>query len=67
MTSAGKYAALLQKDELAFFDLAALTRQPDASFEELRRLYQRDDRVRVPPTVFNALLNRPESAPIPAA
>src|SRR5258705_8321883 len=48
--------------QLAFFDtLAALTREPDASFTELCRLYERDDRVRVPPTVFNALLNRPET------
>jgi len=60
--------AALKKNELVFFDqLAALTRQSDASFEELRRLYERDDHVRVPPTVFNALLNRPESAHIPAA
>jgi hypothetical protein len=60
--------ASLIKDELAFFDhLAALTRHPDASFEELRRLYDRDDRLRVPPTVFNALLNRLESTHISAA
>jgi hypothetical protein len=51
----------LNDDQLAFFDeLAALTRNPDESFEELRRLYERDDRVRVPETVFNVLLNRPE-------
>jgi hypothetical protein len=53
--------AQLPDDQLAFFDrLAALTREPDASFAELRRLYENDERVRVPPTVFNALLNRPE-------
>ncbi len=52
---------MLSDDELGFFDkLAGLTRAPDASFEELRRLYQGDGRLRVPPTVFNALLNRPE-------
>ncbi len=52
----------ISDDQLAFFDsLAALTREPDASFTELRNLYEKDDRVRVPPTVFNALLNRPET------
>jgi len=58
----------LKTDELAFFDqLAALTREPDASFEELRRVYEGDSRLRVPLTVFNALRNRPESALSPAA
>jgi hypothetical protein len=52
----------LQEDQLAFFDrLAALTRAPDASFAELRALYQDDDRLRVPATVFNAVLQRPET------
>jgi hypothetical protein len=52
----------LQDDQLAFFDrLAAITRAPDASFDELRGLYEGDDRLRVPATVFNALLNRPEA------
>jgi hypothetical protein len=52
----------LQNDQLAFFDrLAALTRTPDSSFAELRRLYEGDDRLRVPATVFNAVLNRPEA------
>jgi hypothetical protein len=52
----------LRHDQLAFFDrLAALTRAPDSSFAELRRLYEGDDRVRVPATVFNAVLNRPEA------
>jgi len=47
--------------ELAFFDeLATLTTDPDTSFEALRALYTRDQRVRVPPKVFNALLNRTE-------
>jgi hypothetical protein len=51
----------LSEEELGFFDrLAALTRAADPSLEELRRLYQGDERLRVPPTVFNALLNRPE-------
>jgi hypothetical protein len=52
----------LQNDQLALFDrLAVVTRAPDASFAELRRLYEGDDRLRVPATVFNAMLNRPET------
>jgi hypothetical protein len=52
----------LQADQLTFFDqLAALMCEPDASFEELRKLYEEDDRLRVPATVFNAVLNRPEA------
>jgi hypothetical protein len=52
----------LRDDRLAFFDrLAVLTRVPDPSFEELRTLYERDERLRVPATVFNAILSRPEA------
>jgi hypothetical protein len=52
----------LQADQLAFFDrLAALTHVPDVSFTELCTLYEDDDRLRVPATVFNAILNRPEA------
>jgi Transglutaminase-like superfamily len=52
----------LQDDQLAFFDrLAALTRAPDSSFAELRNLYEQDDCLRMPATVFNAVLNRPEA------
>jgi hypothetical protein len=40
--------------------VAALTRAPDTTFADLRRLYENDERVRVPRTVFNALLNRVE-------
>jgi hypothetical protein len=51
----------LDNEELAFFDrLSTITREPDTSFEELRESYAKDDRLRVPATVFNALLNRPE-------
>jgi hypothetical protein len=40
-------------EQLAFFDdLAALTRVPDESFVKLRTLYERDDRLRTPLTVF---------------
>jgi hypothetical protein len=52
---------VLHEDQLAFFDkLAALTREPDASFAEMRGLYDGDDHLHVPATVFNALLNRAE-------
>ena len=51
----------LTDEQLSFFDrIAALTRDPDASFGELRSLYETDEGVRVPPAVFNAVLNRPE-------
>jgi hypothetical protein len=40
----------------AFFDeLAALTRRPDTSFEKPQGFFERDDRVRVPQTVFNVV------------
>ena len=52
----------LSDEQLAFFDrLAALTRAPDASFAELRALYESDDRLRVPATVFNAVLQRDDT------
>jgi hypothetical protein len=47
---------------LAFFDrLAALTAGLDASSAEIRAVYDGDERLRVPATVFNALLGRPEA------
>jgi hypothetical protein len=52
----------LDDGQLAFFDrLATLTRTPDASFAELLDLCQSDERIRVPPVVFNAALQRSES------
>jgi hypothetical protein len=52
----------LDEDQLAFFDeLAGLARDPDKSFDELRERYEADDRLRVPGTVFNAILARPEA------
>jgi len=54
--------ATLDEEALAFFDwLAALTRTPDAEFAELRSLYDGDERLRVPATVFNAVRQRPEA------
>jgi len=52
----------LDTEQLTFFDrLAAMTAAPDASFARLRAIHDEDERVRAPSTVFNALLNRPES------
>ncbi len=49
-------------EALAFFDrLAELSASPEGNLAELERLYETDPRVRVPPTVFNALLNRAEA------
>lgn len=54
--------AALTDEELGFFDeLARLTQEPDATFDELRARYHSDDRLRVPATVFNALRQRPET------
>jgi hypothetical protein len=53
--------AELGDDELSFYDgLAAVTIDPDRSFAELRALYEDNERLLVPPVVFNALTNRPE-------
>ncbi|WP_437552502.1 hypothetical protein WME97_14510 [Sorangium sp. So ce367] len=52
----------LQDEQLTLFDrLATITRSPDASFAELRALYEEDPSLRVPATVFNAVLNRPDT------
>ena len=52
----------LDAGQLAFFDrLAAMTATPDASFDSLRSIYDKDERVRVPKTVFNAVLGRVEA------
>ena len=49
-------------EQLALLDrLAALTCTPDRHFGELRELYQKDNNLRVPATVFNAVLNQPEA------
>jgi hypothetical protein len=52
----------INAEQLGFFDkLAALSRDPDSSFVELRKLYAADENLRVPATVFNSLLNRAET------
>ena len=51
----------LGDEQYALFDrLAGLTRDPDAAFAELTGAYAADTRLRVPATVYNAVLNRNE-------
>ena len=48
-------------DKKALLDrVAALTLADDDAFAEVRAIYESDDRLRVPPVVFNALRNAPE-------
>jgi hypothetical protein len=48
--------------DLAYFDgLAALTSDPDSAFADVRHRYQKDDGLRVPTTVYNALNERHEA------
>lgn len=48
--------------QLQYFDqLAALTRDPDAAFDDLMALYRYDQGVQVPPVVFNVITSRPET------
>jgi hypothetical protein len=57
--------ATLDDPQLRYFDgLAALTREPGGSGEELRRRYDEDDGLQVPASVVNALRKRSE--PLPA-
>ncbi|GAA4571693.1 transglutaminase-like domain-containing protein [Planotetraspora kaengkrachanensis] len=49
-------------DLAALFDrVAALTRTPESSLDELRLLFQSDDRLTVPSSVHNAVLDRDEA------
>jgi hypothetical protein len=51
----------ISDEQGALFDrLAGFTRDPDAAFAELTAAYAGDARLRVPATVYNAVLNRPE-------
>ena len=48
--------AIFSQEQLAFYDqLASLTQAPDENFDTLRDLYNSDNRLRVPSTVFNNL------------
>ena len=40
--------------------VAGLTLAGDGAFAEVRAIYESDDRLRVPPVVFNAIRNAPE-------
>jgi len=44
--------------------IAALTLAGDEAFPEIRRIYESDDRLRVPSTVFNAMHQAPESVTV---
>jgi hypothetical protein len=51
----------ISDEQYALFDrLAGLTRDPDAAFAELTAAYAGETRLRVPATVYNAVLNRTE-------
>jgi hypothetical protein len=53
--------AELSDAQCKYFDeLAALSQEPDAAFDELQNRYATDELVRVPETVFNSVLQRPE-------
>jgi hypothetical protein len=58
------WGAMAREDQgldLPLFDrLAELTLDAERRFGEIRALYREDERLRVPSTVFNALLNRPD-------
>jgi hypothetical protein len=52
----------LNDGQLTFFDqLAVIGKDPDKTFDELRKLYQNDDQLLVPDKVFNSLLNHVET------
>lgn len=51
----------IDEERVVLFDeLAELTTAPDDHFDELRRHYDTDERLRVPPTVHNVLRSRNE-------
>ncbi len=57
--------AEITPEQMALFDkLAALTMAGDEAFPEVRRIYESDDRLRVPSVVFNALRNAPEEVSV---
>jgi hypothetical protein len=52
----------LTEEKKALLDrVAALTLAGDEAFPEIREIYESDERLKVPPVVFNALRNKPES------
>ena len=62
---------LVPKDDASWLDdkslldrVAAVTIAGDDSFAQVRATYEGDDRLRVPPVVFNVLLNAPEKVSV---
>ena len=53
-------AALTGENKALLDRVAALTLAGDDAFADVRAIYESDDRLRVPPVVFNALRNAPE-------
>jgi Transglutaminase-like superfamily len=53
-------AALTEEKRTLIDRVAALTIAGDEKFGEMREIYESDDRLRVPPVVFNALRNAAE-------
>jgi len=53
-------AGLDEKKRALLDRIAALTAAGDDALPEVREIYESDDRLRVPPVVFNALRNAPE-------
>ena len=54
-------AALTDEKKKLLDHVAALTLAGDAAFAEVREIYESDNRLRVPPVVFNALRNAQET------
>jgi nucleotide-binding universal stress UspA family protein len=54
------HAELSEAQREYFDELAALSQEPDATFDELQKRYAMDELVRVPETVVNSILQRPE-------
>ena len=54
-------AAITDEKKAMLDRVAALTIAGDDAFAEVRAIYESDERLRVPPVVFNALRNAPEN------
>jgi hypothetical protein len=53
--------ALTDERKALLDKVAALTMAGDEAFPELRKLYESEERLRMPPMVYNVLRNAPES------
>ncbi len=58
-------AALTEEKQALVDRVAALTIAGDEKFGEVREIYESEERLRVPPVVFNALRNGPEASVTP--